>query len=598
MRKFIDWALVRYQVSDITIQMKARFFLGLCLALMILIPIVAGSAMYISWATNRSWAPVDPRLYVNYTLVYLFAILSFVLLIRGYFYLSVHLIVISVMVSVLVSIILERTDPVCRLDSVVLIVAILAITPMIVSQSRVVIFIYGCIALAALYFFIHVFRSEQFLEDYVVVDYLIDNTVAIVFVTLSAFVFYTINNVALSRARTEIQERIRSEEEKSKLEAQLLHALRMESIGRLAGGVAHDFNNLLTAILGNTTLVMMDLPEDGAEYSRLNVVLQASQSAAELTQQLLAFSRKQIIEPKIIDPAKEIGKMRGLLTRLIGENIKIEINTDSADGVIKADTSQLEQILLNLVVNARDAMPDGGNIYLEVSTTVLDESFVERHPYCVPGQHVMISVSDTGTGIPPEVQQHLFEPFFTTKVQGKGTGLGLATVYGAVRQNGGSIDVYSEPGRGTTFKIYFPKLRDDGGESSEEIIVSYELPTGTETIMLVEDSPIVLSFAQEILQNLGYTIISALNGEEALAIASRCSHIHLLITDVIMPGMNGRILADRLLAERPDMKVLFASGYTADAIVHHGLLDGGINFINKPYSTYTLAQKIREVMGK
>jgi len=597
MNGFLSRALSAYDGADITIQMKARLFFWLCLVLMVLVPLVSGSAVYISWAANKSWDQIDYRLYIIYIAAFLCAVCSFVMLIRGHFFLSAHLVIVAAIASILFSIILERTSPICRLDSVVLIVALLSITPMIVSRRRFSILLYGALALAGVYAFIFFSRDQMALQDYEVVDYLSDNTVAIIFVTIIAFALYTFNEIALSRARDEIRERVRSDEEKSRLEAQLMQAQRMESIGRLAGGIAHDFNNLLTAILGNTTLVMQKLPPEEREHERLAVVMKAAQSAAELTRQLLAFSRKQIIEPRLLDPAAEIGKIKGLLARLIGEDVELVINAEPGRAVIKADPGQLEQILFNLIVNARDAMPDGGRLSLEVSGSVLDENYAASHPYCVPGEHVMISVSDTGHGMSPEVQQHLFEPFFTTKPKGKGTGLGLATVYGAVRQNGGTIEVYSEVGLGTTFKIYFPRLKSESPET-EQPAGSDDIPTGSETILLVEDSPLVLSFAHELLERLGYHVVAARNGEEALAIAGDCGRIDLLLTDVIMPGMNGRMLADRLSRSCPGLRVLYASGYTSNAIVHHGVLEEGINFINKPYSEQALARKIREVLGK
>lgn len=597
MNGFLSRTLSAYDGADITIQMKARLFFWLCLVLMVLVPLVSGSAIYISWAANKSWDQIDPRLYVTYLMIFSCAVSSFVLLIRGHFFLSAHLIVISIIAGIFASVILERTSPICRLDSLILVVSLLSITPMIISRRRFSILLYGALALAGVYAFIYLSRDQMALRDYEVVDYLSDNTVAIVFVTIIAFALYTFNEIALSRARDEIRERVRSDEEKSRLEAQLMQAQRMESIGRLAGGIAHDFNNLLTAILGNTTLVMQKLPPEEREHERLAVVMKAAQSAAELTRQLLAFSRKQIIEPRLLDPAAEIGKMRGLLARLIGEDVELVINAEPGRAVIKADPGQLEQILFNLIVNARDAMPDGGRLSLDVSGSVLDENYAATHPYCVPGEHVMISVSDTGQGMSPEVQQHLFEPFFTTKPKGKGTGLGLATVYGAVKQNGGAIEVYSEVGLGTTFKIYFPRLKSESPETAQPAGGDH-IPRGSETILLVEDSPLVLSFAHELLDRLGYHVVAARNGEEALAIAGDCGRIDLLLTDVIMPGMNGRMLADRLSRSCPGLRVLYASGYTSNVIVHHGVLEEGINFINKPYSEQALARKIREVLGK
>jgi len=384
--------------------------------------------------------------------------------------------------------------------------------------------------------------------------------------------------------------------ERKHLEEQLLQAWKMESIGRLAGGVAHDFNNLLTAILGNIELALLEKDVGPKASARLQVVQQAAASAAELTKQLLAFSRKQIIKPQVIDLNELIWNMGKMLARVIGEDVTLRSTSQPGLHPIKVDVGQMQQIIMNLAVNARDAMPEGGVLTIETANVVLDEAYCLRHGYGKSGAHIMLAVSDTGTGMNAEVKEHLFEPFFTTKALGKGTGLGLATVYGAVKQNNGYIDVYSEPGQGTCFKIYFPAVALEEtsltkGPGAEE------LSGGSETVLLVEDDPGVLEFARGTLELLGYHVLAASNAEDALALARDYDGaIALLMTDVKLPGMNGRQLADTLVHDRPGLRVLFNSGYTADTIVHHGVLEQDLHFIGKPFSAHALAHKLRQVL--
>jgi two-component system cell cycle sensor histidine kinase/response regulator CckA len=388
---------------------------------------------------------------------------------------------------------------------------------------------------------------------------------------------------------------LRDISDRKRLEAQLMQAQKMEGIGRLAGGIAHDFNNLLTAILGYAELAVEELDAGSAVRGYLENIQNASERAAGLTSQLLAFARKQIIAPRVLSLNGLVQNVYGLLRRLIGEDI--EIVTVLAEGLwsVKADAAQFEQALVNLAVNARDAMPEGGKLTIETVNVTLDADYIRVHPEILPGDYVMLGVSDTGVGMSEAIQQHIFEPFFTTKGPGKGTGLGLATCHGVVKQNGGHIWLYSEPGVGTTFKIFLPR--------SEETAVAplpaevHNTPRGTETILVVEDEPMVRSLAVEALRLLGYRVLEAGDGMAALQIAhAYASPIHLLLTDVIMPQMSGRQLAERIQALRPEVKVLYVSGYTDNTIVHHGVLDSGMAFLQKPYSPLTLANKIREVL--
>ena len=396
----------------------------------------------------------------------------------------------------------------------------------------------------------------------------------------------------------DITERREAQAERTRLEGQLQQAMKMEAIGRLAGGVAHDFNNQLTAIGGFVSLVLLKLPPDDPLTEMLLLVQKAADSSAVLTRQLLAFSRKQLIEPRVLDLNEVTASLQTMLARLIGENIVLRTLHGAGLGAVKIDPGQMEQILVNLVVNARDAMPGGGTVLIETSNVELDEEYCRRHPYVQPGHFVMLAISDTGQGMSAAVKAHLFEPFFTTKPKGRGTGLGLATIYGAVKQANGSIEVYSEEGRGTSFKIYLPRVV----EKAQQLAVlapAPQMPGGGETILLVEDEEIVRGLALQILTPLGYTVLAAADGGQALALVEGYpARIDLLLTDVVMPGLNGRELAERLLAIHPETLVLYTSGYTENAIAHHGVIDQGLNFIGKPYTPQALARKLRETLDR
>lgn len=396
---------------------------------------------------------------------------------------------------------------------------------------------------------------------------------------------------------SDITDRKRDQDEKEKLEEQLLQMQKMDSIGRLAGGIAHDFNNLLTAILGSTELAMLQIKADDKVARNFNTIKKAAESAANLTKQLLAFSRKQVIEPKVIDLNNVMDHMKGMLERMIGENIQVRTVPCPDKCMIKADPGQLEQIFINLVVNARDAMPDGGLLTLETSSIQVDENYCSSHAQIEPGNYAMLAVSDTGHGMSREIREHIFEPFFTTKEPGKGTGLGLATVYGAVRQSGGSIEFYSEEGHGTTFRLYFPAVVEEGDRVYNVQQQEEESPGGDETILVVEDNTHVLEFVSTSLSRIGYTIITAMSGEEALKIAAEYTgRINMMMTDVILTGMNGRELALKIKGLRPEVKVLYNSGYSGDLISRSGVIEEGIHFIGKPFSAVMLARKIRDVL--
>jgi PAS domain S-box-containing protein len=394
----------------------------------------------------------------------------------------------------------------------------------------------------------------------------------------------------------DVTERRQAEDERDRLREQLQQAAKMEAVGRLAGGVAHDFNNLLTAILGNVEMAQEETGAAGGAAPYLEEIRKAAESAASLTRQLLAFSRKQMVEPRTVNLNDLVGHLQPMLGRLIGEDVVMEATLASDLAPVRVDPAQFQQALVNLAVNARDAMPGGGTLSITTANVVLDPHYCASHPHVMPGPFVMVAVTDTGAGMTDEVRRRVFEPFFTTKPKGRGTGLGLATTFGTVTQAGGTIEVYSEPGLGSTFKIYLPQ---SGGTAPArpEPPPAAEAVGGRESILLVEDDEAVRLVAKGMLERLGYDVRCAAGGPEALRLTEDDPRpIDLLLTDVVMPGMNGRELADRLAARFPGMRTLFASGYTEDAIVHRGMVDATVHFIPKPFTSDGLSAKVRQVL--
>ncbi|MEW6288936.1 MAG: response regulator [Thermodesulfobacteriota bacterium] len=396
----------------------------------------------------------------------------------------------------------------------------------------------------------------------------------------------------------DISQRKESEREKQRLEEQLRQAQKLEAVGRLAGGVAHDFNNLLSVILGYGELVLQDMHREHPSYGPLQQIYQAGLRARDLTRQLLAFSRKQVLEMQVVDLNAVVRGFEKLLRRVIGEDIELKLVLTVQPLAIKADASQLEQVLMNLAVNARDAMPEGGTLTIETAVAELDREYAAQKSSVVPGTYALIAVSDTGCGMDRDTMGLIFEPFFTTKPRDKGTGLGLATSYGIVKQHNGNIWVYSEPGQGTTFRIYLP-LPGEKGVTDQSLAEEPADLRGNETILLVEDDEPLRNLTFAILRRQGYTVLVAENGQAALTMLDNfAGPVHLVLTDVVMPGMSGRDLGARIAARFPDMKVLFMSGYTDNVIVHSGVLDEGVNFIQKPFTAQALAVKIRKTLGE
>lgn len=397
---------------------------------------------------------------------------------------------------------------------------------------------------------------------------------------------------------SDVTELKQAEDEKAGLERQLHQAQKMESIGRLAGGVAHDFNNMLSVILGHAEIALMRMDAEHPVYASIKEISRAAERSADLTRQLLAFARKQTVSPRLIDLNETVASMLNMMQRLIGENIRLVWQPSAVLWPVMVDKSQIDQVMANLCVNARDAIDDQGTITIATENCGIGDNYSAVHPDAQPGNYVKLTISDSGSGMNREVLSHIFEPFFTTKGVGEGTGLGLATVYGIVRQNNGFINVYSEPGIGTTFSIYLPR-HAGGDEFASPETMGETLCSGNEMILLVEDEPAILEVAKMLLTELGYRLLTAATPAEAFRLAQgHAGEIHLLITDVIMPEMNGRELAGKLLALYPQIKCLFMSGYTADIIAHHGVLDEGVSFIQKPFQITTLSAKLREVLDR
>lgn len=394
----------------------------------------------------------------------------------------------------------------------------------------------------------------------------------------------------------EVTDRKKAEEEQDKLRAQLLASQKMEAVGILAGGVAHDFNNILTTVLGYSQIMVLKLDENDPMREMAEEIYDAAERASGLTRQLLAFSRKQVMEMTVSSLNDIVENISRMIGRLIGEDIELRFSLAESIGSIKADAGQVEQVLMNLVINARDAMPDGGKLTIETHEVVLDEKYAASHAEVTPGCYAMLCVMDTGEGMTREVQEKIFEPFFTTKTRDKGTGLGLATVYGIVKQHGGHIYVYSEPDRGTTFKIYFPVVEEALAEK-DALKALRAMPQGTELIMVVDDDPAIRRLVRDTLEPLGYSIIEAGSGEDALSLFKRTrERVDLVLSDLIMPGINGQEMMMELERDYPEVKTILMSGYTDNIIVNHGMLKPDVNFIGKPLLPIVLTNKIREVL--
>lgn len=519
-----------------------------------------------------------------------------VILIRGYFSLAGNLLLIISQTTIWGIMFISETDLLTRTDTIVLIAATFTMMPIIAVDSKKIFAIYPVINIAVLFSLTFIFKEQFQLTEISRIDYISDNTIAFIFSGIVSYTVFSINSRALERAENEIAERKKTEEQRNRLQMQLLQSQKLESVGLLAGGVAHDFNNMLAAVQGFAELAIDSADTESQVKNEIAEIIKASKKARDLTQQLLAFARIQPLDIKRIDINKVIKDFTGMLSRTLRGNIEIKNNLCDNPGSIEGDPIQIEQVILNLTLNSQDAMPRGGTIIIETSRVKIEEDFVRKYENISAGQYILLSVSDSGSGIETGIIDKIFDPFFTTKEFGKGTGLGLSTVYGIVKQHGGMIHVYSEKGEGTIFKIYLP-VKDHNAENDIPLPARSVNIKGSETILAVEDNPEVRNLLETVLKKNGYTAFIAEDAETALSISSSYEGIiHLLITDVIIPDMNGLQLYNKISEIRPEIKSIYISGYTANVIAHNGKLDEGINFIQKPFSISDFIRKVREVL--
>ncbi len=588
----LDRAMKRYEGADPVIRMKAKFFFLLHLFIMVLIPIAMAYSACSQLHNPDMGYRLNPLVLVPEGLALVLLAGVLVLLLRGRFSLSAHLLLVFVFLVIWTVMILDRTGEVSKLDTIAFVLGLLTLTPLAVARRKRVILVYGAANLVFLALFLLLVRRQLPLPFHRYMEYFADNAIAIVFITLTGFAAYLINQRALEQMERELAERRRQEEEKERLQAQLLHSQKMESVGRLAGGVAHDFNNLLTTILGNAGMALAKADPASPAVARLKDIMRAADSAAALTRHLLTFSRRQEIEPRPMDLNRHVESACRLLERLLGEGFRLELKLGAGVAPIMADPGQVEQIVINLALNSRDSMPGGGVITIETGQRRIAGSPPAASPVLKPGDYALLSVADTGIGIPEADLHRIFDPFFTTKPVGQGTGLGLSLVYGAVQQNNGSIAVRSDPGRGTRMTVYFPATRLPM-RPAEPQETRGELPGGDETILLVEDDAMVLEFTELVLASLGYGVSSAGDGAAARAILNRAGACcDLLLTDVILPDTTGMTLAGEVRRLRPGMKVLFMSAHPESEVAP----EGGVAFIAKPFTTEELAAKVRQVL--
>jgi signal transduction histidine kinase/ActR/RegA family two-component response regulator len=587
----------RYAGADPVMRMKAKFFFLIYLLILAVIPIAIAYSAWTQLHNPVLGYRLNLTVLIPEVLIMLPLVAILVLLLKGRFSLSAHLLLILLFLTIWSIMVVDRSGELSKLDTVVYMLGMLTLTPLAVIRRKHVILLYGAANLIALGLFVFFVRGQLNLPFHRALEYFADNAVAIVFITLSAFTAFLINQRALDQMESELAERRRQQSEKERLQAQLLHAHKLESVGRLAGGVAHDFNNLLTTIMGNADLAMAKLEPKSETGARLKDIMRAAERAAALTRQLLAFSRRQVIEPRPLDLKSHIEKSAGLLERLLGERIQLELILASGVGPIMADPGHIEQILINLTVNARDAMPGGGTITIAMHNQRIVSSPPMASPIMKPGDYVVLSVTDTGAGISEVDLQRIFDPFFTTKPVGQGTGLGLASVYGAVQQNNGSIEVKSCSGEGTVMTVYFPASgRAPRAKAMPD--KPNDLPGGDETILIVEDDAMVLDYIQLVLSSLGYRVRTAADGATALSLAALPdAGIDLLLTDVILPDMTGMTLVTQLHRCASRLKVLYMSAHGENVVAQDGAAEAASYFIAKPFTTQALAAKVREVLN-
>ncbi len=593
-KKIIKSSLQRYESSSYFTQNRVRFVLYLILSTLVLIPVLIA---YFSIIAINPGAVYRFPVYtiVPMSIAFILSLFTLIFLSKGHFSLAGNLFLIIWQTSLWAIMFLETDNSVIRLDTTILIVTAAIMMPVIIVNQKKLFIIYTAVNITVLYAFMFFFKDALIITEAAFKDFLSVNTIAFIFTGIFSYTIYSINLRSLEKAESEIAERKKTEEQRNKLQMQLVQSQKLESVGLLAGGVAHDFNNILAAIQGFAELAIDNTETGRTAQDEIGEIIKASKKARDLTQQLLAFARIQPLDLKNVNINDVIRDFTGMLARTLRENIIISTELCDNPGSIEGDPIQIEQVILNLALNSQDAMPDGGTILIKTSRIEIAEDFIKKYGELAPGYYILLTISDSGSGIDAGIRDNIFDPFFTTKDFGKGTGLGLSTVYGIVRQHRGMIQFNSEKNSGTVFSIYLPvKNRASGTEP-----VPDEKPVntqGNETILAVEDNPEVRNLLQTILKKTGYTTLIAENAEEAVSIASSWDGIiHLLITDVIIPGVNGMQLYGEISRMRPGIKVIYISGYTASAIDYSGALEE-INFIQKPFSISDFYRKVRTVL--
>ena len=584
--------LYRYESSSYIIKNRARFILYLIFTLLILIPTLMLYHSYIHMHSPAYHYRIQTTIIGLEFITFMLTFFILIILIRGYFSIAGNLLLIITQSAIWGIMFFVQEDIITRIDTIVLVAATLTMMPIIVVSKKKLFLIYSLIDITLLFLFVFL-RLD--LSGTPFKDYLSDNLIAFTFIGIISYTIFNINSRALERAEDEIAGRKKAEDHRNRLQLQLLQSQKLESVGLLAGGIAHDFNNMLAAVQGFAELASDDIDPDSRVKEDINEIIKASQKARDLTQQLLAFARIQPLDLKNININDLIKDFTYMLSRTLRENIIIRNDLCENPGSIECDPIQIEQIILNLTLNSQDAMPRGGTIVIATTRVEIEDDFIKRYENFSPGPYILLAISDNGSGIEPDIIDKIFDPFFTTKNFGDGTGLGLSTVYGIIKQHRGMIDVYSEKGKGTVFKIYLP-VKDDSIDDKIPPDIKLNQLRGNETILAVDDNPEVRNLLRTILKKNGYTVFIADNPETALAISSSYDGIiNLLVTDIILPGMNGTELYNKIRITRPVISVIYISGYTANAIDHNGAIEE-INFIQKPFSISDFIRKIREVL--
>jgi len=594
--KIIDKLLYRYDSSSYITRNRAKFILYLILTIIVIAPLLIIYFSYIHfYAPNYEYTILKSILGPT-SAAFILSIIMLFFLFKGYFSLAGNMLLIIWQSALWSIIFLAEEELLIRIDTVIFIASTLIMMPIIIVHRKILFILYPLVNIIILLTFMLLFRHELEISDAALNDFLSVNIIAFTLIGIFSYTIFTINSGALEKAESEIAERKKTEDQRNRLQIQLFQSQKLESVGLLAGGVAHDFNNMLAAIQGFAELAGDSVDARSSVKIEIDEIISASKKARDLTQQLLAFARIQPLDMKNININKIINDFTGMLSRTLRGNITIQNKLCENPGSIEGDPVQIEQVILNLTLNSQDAMPDGGVITIETSRIYADHDLTKGQENILPGPYILISISDNGSGIDPDIIDNIFNPFFTTKDFGKGTGLGLSTVYGIIKQHNGMINVFSEKDKGSTFKIYLP-VKDKNTSEDTLPLASLNNQKGHETILAVEDTPEVRNLLEKVLTKNGYITFIAENAESALKIASSYEGvIDLLITDVIMPDMNGMQLYAGISEMRPDIKVIYISGYTANVITWNEKNEEEINFIQKPFSISDFRKKIRNVL--